>query len=152
MKKSLFLFTLTLSVSFLSFSQMPVTIPLEEGDIEKFIETYEPLVADLDALGESFDDIEDYNMMQAFSANTKVKSIFDKHGWDEDWTGKWITISMAYGLVKMEEEVAKMPADQRAQVQQYMAATSGQMKSMVTDEDIEKVKKKMKDLNEIFDN
>ncbi|WP_421762958.1 hypothetical protein [Ekhidna sp.] len=151
MKKTLFLFVCVLFTYSLSYSQMPTTTPLKDGDVDKFIKTYEPLVADLEALGESFDNIEDYNMIQAFAANEKIKSVFEKHGWDEGWTGKWITISIAYGLVKMEQEIAKMPAEQRAQVQQYMATSSTQMKTMVTDDDVEKVKSKMDELNKIFD-
>ncbi|WP_420318193.1 hypothetical protein [Ekhidna sp.] len=151
MKKSLFSIAFFLSASILSFSQMPTTTPLKEGDVDKFIKTYEPLVADLDALGESFDNVGDYNMIQTLAANEKIKSVFAKHGWDGDWTGKWITISIAYGLVKMEEEMAKMPAEQRAQVQQYMAASSEQMKAMITEDDLQKVKSKMEELNKIFD-
>ena len=147
-----FLLIAFLSVPVITFAQYPATTPLETGDLDKFIKTYKPLTADLDALGEDFDEIEDYNAIQALAANEQVKAVLRKHGWDENWMGKWVTISVSYSFIKMEEEMANLPADQRAYVEQYMSSSMTPLKEMVTESDVKKVRERLKELDELFSN
>ena len=150
MKKSPIIVVLALFACLISTAQIPQATPLKDGDVAKFIRTYEPLKSDLEGLGEEFDEAKDFGAMQALAANEKVKSIFQKHGWDDQWIGKFMSISIAYSLIKIEKEVAALPEEERKQQEQYMAAYSVQMKSMITDADIEKVKKKFDELDPIF--
>lgn len=144
--------SLFLLAAFAVNAQMPETTPLEKGDVEKFIKTYKPLSADLEALGSRFDNIQDYNMIQALSANKEVNDVLKKHGWDEQWLGKFMTISMSYMMVKMDEQLSEMSADEREQFEQYMGASFGPIKEMITEPDVQMVKERVTELDALFDN
>lgn len=148
MKKSIVL--LAFVISLIGSAQMPQTTPLEDGDVSKFIKTYRPLKSDLEELGEGFNEAKDYGAMQALAANEKVRDVFKKHGWDDQWMGKFMSLSIAYTLIKMEKEIAALSEEDRKQSEQYMTAYSAQMKNMITDGDLEKVKKKFEELDPIF--
>lgn len=150
--KTLFSLAFTLLFSALLMAQEVMTVPLEDGDLDRFIKTYKPLTADLEDLGQKFDETKDYSMMQTLAANSEVKAVFDKHGWNDQWMGKWMTISIAYGIAKLDEELTKMPEDQRIKYEQYMAASSTQLRAMVTDKDVELVKERISELDQILDN
>lgn len=135
-----------------AMAQIPTTIPLKSGDLDRFIETYQPLTLELDELGEDFEGVDDYSLMQAMLANEKVMGVFKKYGWDEQWLGKWMTITVSYGLVKMDEQLAELPADQRAQYEQYIMASAAPLKEMVSDEDVKSVKVRVKELDKLFEN
>ncbi|MEO9873036.1 hypothetical protein [Ekhidna sp.] len=150
MKKILLITICAFVASLSSFAQMPQTSPLESGDVEKFIKTYDPLKKDMEALGEDFENAKDYNTMMALAANEKVQSIFKKHGWSDQYIGKLMTISMGYAIINSEKEIAKMSEEDRKESKQYMQAYMTQMKTMVTEDDLEQIKKNYDQLNIIF--
>ncbi len=153
MKKSIllpFLFCLCL-ISYAQYEQMPKTIPLSSGDIDKFIRTYNPLKNDLEALEDEFEETRDFTQWQAIAANEKVKNVFQKHGWDsEKWLGKFMTMTYAYGMLKMEKEMAALSDEERKQMEQFQGGYLSQMKSMIQDSDLEQVKERYDELDKIF--
>ena len=150
MKKSLFLIALTFLTGSISYAQMPQATPLEDKDVTRFIKTFMPMKAELEELGEEFDEAKDYNAMQALAANEEVQSIFKKYGWDDQWLGKFMSLAVAYSFVKMEKEIAALSEEERKQQEQYMDMYAAQMKSMVKESDIEKVRKRFDELDPIF--
>ncbi len=149
--KKYHLFTLFLmSWCLCTYAQMPPTLPLSDGDVDKFIKTYYPLKQDLESLGEEFEEAKDYEGMQAIMANEKVKSVLRKHGWDGQWMGKLMTITYAYGMVKMEKEMAALSDEERKEMEQFQGPYLSQIKSMIQDSDLEQVQKRFDELDKIF--
>lgn len=144
-------FFLTVSVAHAQVPNMPEAIPLEAGDIDKFIKTYAPVTKEIEELGKDLTTMRDPTILESLSANEQVQQILNKYGWDEQWMGKWISLSMSYGIVKMEQEVANLPADQREQYEQILASSTSQMRAMVTEQDIKLVEKRMKELDQVFE-
>jgi hypothetical protein len=94
---------------------------LVEGDVVKFIETLPKIASKLDALGKSFEAVQSPEQAEAMLANNEVQSIMQQHGWKpEEFFTKATTISMGFGLVKMQAELAKMPPEQRQMMEQMM--------------------------------
>lgn len=146
---SIFLISITLTIS---FAQQPESIPLSDGDIERFIKTYKPLMEDFENAGQKFDGIKDPSSLDALRANKEMNDILKKHGWDEQWIGKTLTITASYGILKIEEQLKELPEDQRKQYEQFLSASTDPLKEMTTDEDIKRVSKHVADLDELFDN
>ena len=94
---------------------------LSKGDVVKFIETFPEIASKLETLGKSFEAVQSPEQAEAMLANNEVQSIMQQHGWTpEEFFTKASTISMGFGLVKMQEELAKMPPDQRQMMEQIM--------------------------------
>lgn len=108
---------------------------LKKGDIEHFIETYPKLVAEIEALGEDFDDIEDPTAAQALFANAKFQSILEKYKWEqESYVLKLSAITSGFAVVKIEAELAKLPEEQRAMMRSMLGAQMTQQFSVHPDD------------------
>lgn len=133
--------------------QMPETAPLDNGDVKKFLRTYEPITEELEELGKKYDevDMDNYASMKAMAADKEVQSVLTKYGWDEKWMGKLMTITLAYGYVRMQEEMKNMSAEEKKQFDQYMGAYYTQVQESFTDSDLAQVKNNLAELGKLFD-
>ncbi len=125
-------------------------VKITAKDVDRFIETYEPLVREFEDLDEGYDGMEDPNAWQVFMANEKIKSILEKYGWNEEFGIKWVAIASAYGFVKMDEEIANLPEDQQEQFRKMMGTQV--LPYSVSDEVKKLITSRMDEFDELFDN
>lgn len=156
MKKYLVVTSLLLFMSLLAHAQTAYTsintayTSINKDDVDRFIKTYEPMAAEFEALGEEYEDV-DMSAMGVMVANEKVKSILEKYGWGEEMSSKWMTITVAYSLVKVDEQLAAMTPQERKQMESVVGQNLfGSVE--ISEEDKQIVKARMSELDEIFDN
>lgn len=128
-------------------AQTPPAV-LSGSDIDKFIKTLKPMSEELDALGVELDGVE--NLSEQLSANAKVMAVLNKYGWDSKMWMKWSSIAMCYAKIKMDEELAALPAEQRAQMKEMMKLAGQSIDSMVNPEDLKLVKAKVSQLDAVM--
>jgi hypothetical protein len=140
-----FLLTLVL-VAFAStaMAQSPVPV-LTSADIDKFVKTVGPMSKEFDALGPTESDEEFEQMLKTSQGMAIVK----KYGWDVNtFSIKWIVISMAYAEIKIDEQLAMLPADQREMAKQMMQQATNMY--AVSDADRKLIKNRYADLDKAF--
>ncbi len=87
---------------------------------------------------------------EAFAANAQVQSILQKHGWEASaFFPKMTTVAMGFGLAKWNEELAKMPAEQRQMMEQLMAEQMAQFD--VHPDDLALIEPKLAELTQLFE-
>lgn len=133
-------------------AEMPETIALESGDVDKLLRTWEPMKKDFEALGDVFEqESQDYSKIKEIYAKPEVKRIFNKHGWNgEEWLGKFTTIWSAYGILTMEKEMMKMSEEEKKQLAQFQGNYMDQLKSRIRDSDLAEVKKRYNEIEKAF--
>lgn len=131
---------------FFGSTQSPPAV-LKSGDVDKFINTLKPMSKELEAIGISVDS---NSTPEAMMANAKVMAVLNKYGWDASMWVKWSSIAMCYGKLKMDEQMAALPAEQREQMKQMMKMAGQQMDEMINPEDLKLVKAKMSQLDAVM--
>jgi hypothetical protein len=129
------------------FAQAPASV-LSTSDVDKFISTLRPMSKELDAVGISVDP--NTSTAEALMANGKVMTILKKYGWDETMWIKWSSIAMCYSKVKMDEQLAALPAEQRAQMKEMMKMAGQSLDTMLNPEDLKLVKAKLGQLDAVM--
>ena len=124
---------------------------LKSGDIQRFIQTMPQVMKDLKQMGASYENIQDPTAIQALMTSKKAQAVLQKYNWEQgEFTRKLTAIVAGYALVRMETELANLPADQRAMVKSMMSGQMGHMFS-VHDSDLALVKKHAAALKKFFD-
>jgi len=136
---------------------------LTNGDIQHFISSYKPMMAELEALGHDFDsDIEEEinpgNMfsaigaaMQGIAAQSDVKAILDKYEWDEQFFPKFMTIGMGFSYHKMDEALEEMSEEEKQYGEAMINMFKGQMATMVHEDDLTLLKPYLDELEEVLE-
>jgi hypothetical protein len=128
-------------------AQVPQAM-LNAADVDKFIKTIRPMSDEFEALGIAIDG--DNGVSDQIMANAKVMAILKKYGWDNTMWMKWSAIAMCYGKLKMDEQMAALPAEQRAQMKEMMKMAGQSLDTMVNPEDLKVVKAKMSQLDAVM--
>ena len=136
-----------LSVAFVQ-AQTPPAV-LNAGDVDKFITTLRPMSKELEAIGVSVES--DATTGEQLMANAKVMAILKKYGWDNSMWMKWSSIAMCYGKLKMDEQLAALPAEQRAQMKEMMKMAGQSIDELVNANDLKLVKAKMSQLDAVME-
>lgn len=124
---------------------------LKAGDVQHFLESFPKMIADLKKLGDRYGDIEDPTAIQSIMASDEVQTIMQRYGWSQDtYLQKVTAIAGAYASVRMDEELANLPEEQRAMVKQMMGAQMPQL-MQVHPSDVALVKKHRAKLDAFFD-
>ncbi|HOT61294.1 MAG TPA: hypothetical protein PLU93_00370 [Treponemataceae bacterium] len=164
-RKNLIVAVFALVAVFAASAQAAPKKVLSAKDVQTFIDNYEALSADLDALEGKYDDLftpeEGCDIPTAMAAVRAVKvpdemrAIVKKHGLGDNGFEKIIVIaySVSYvqlekGIVELEGQAAEMPemAGYLDQYRQQLAA----MKSGIHPDDLETVRKRADDLAAIL--
>jgi len=132
-------------------TQTPPKAILSIADIDRFINTMDPIQTDLEKLGLEYN-AEDKAVMEALKTNAEVQAVFNKHGWSNDFYPKIQAIAVSYAFLKAKVEMDKLPADQQQMMGPVIASLKEQYKSLVHDDDIATVQKKFQQLDQYFEN
>lgn len=143
--KYTFALSLSLFFSLSIFAQNPPTNILNGTDIDHFIKSFNPLKADLNELEVAYDDVQD-----AWTADAKIKAVFAKHGWGDDFVPKFQAIIASYAYLKSMKEFDNVPAEQKQLMTAVMEQVKAQYASMVSDADIALVKTRFNALDKVL--
>ncbi len=135
---------------------------LEDGDIEHFISTFKPMIAELEALGHTMsEDNDDTDPMAGFTemssyiqeimTKNEVMEILEKYDWAEDYGSKYIAISMGYFYNTINMELDKMSDEEKEMAKPMVDMFLNQIVLMVHKDDIEMLKSRMADLDAVFE-
>lgn len=103
-------------------------VRLEAGDVERFIATFPAMVKDMKALGADLGEVENPTAIQGLMANEKVQEILARYGWSQTaYLEKVTAIAAGYAALRMEAELAALPAEQREMVKSMMGAQMSQL-------------------------
>lgn len=125
-------------------------VSLSEGDIEKFIKTFRPIIEELDQLGDDFGN-SDSQSLAAIFASSEVKDILDKYGWDNGFMTKYLAITNGYLYLKMEESINNVPVEERAATEAVLKMSMEGFLQFVSDDNVEKIRPFMEDLDPVFE-
>jgi flagellar biosynthesis/type III secretory pathway protein FliH len=124
---------------------------LKEGDIERFIETFPKMVAELEELDEEYENISDPSMAQTLMAHAEFRKVLEEYEWDEEsYLHKLTAITSGYALVRIEAELAEVPAEQRAMMQ-AMLGSQLQSQFSVHPDDLALVREHWEKLERFFE-
>lgn len=102
-------------------------------------------------LGEDFGDMKNPSAVQAAMASEKVKAVLSKYQWDQsEYMRKFTAIAAGYALLRMEEQLAQLPEQQRAMVKAMMEGQMAQYVS-VHPSDVALVRKQVDALTALFE-
>lgn len=144
--KKILVFCFSLFLCSSSFAQTTPNPVLTNSDVEHFIKSFNPLKHDLEKLEVAYDDVTD-----AWTADAKIKAVFAKHGWGEDFVPKLTAIVSAYSYLKSMQEFDKLPADQQQMMGTVIDALKSQYKTVVHLSDIEAVKKRLNAVEQVLE-
>jgi len=131
-------------------AQNPVSV-LAAGDVDKFIKTATPMQNEWIALGYDNSEESGQRLMQAMQTDAKVIGIIKKYGWDVSTISvKWMAISLCYAKLKMDEQMAMMPAEQQQMMKQMMKDSGQDLDAMINAEDLKLVKAKAAELDAVM--
>lgn len=150
MTSAAILLTCWLSLTGLTGHQEPKPI-LSVTDIDRLINTYKPLMSDLENLGTKIKNKKDPNLLMGYAASDEAASIFRRHGWDEAFFKKYGVISQSYVYLQTEAQVEKMPDQDRDYMRQSLEPYRAALKKQVHDKDLELVRAHFKRLQDFFD-
>jgi len=129
-----------------AIGQNPVSV-LVAGDVDKFIKSAEPMNREFEALGYDTSGESDA-LMTAMQSDAKVIAIIKKYGWEPGTISiKWMSIGMCYAKLKMDEQMAMLPAEQREMMKQMMKETGQNYDVLVNPQDLAMVKAKVSQLD-----
>ena len=123
---------------------------LNSSDVSKFIKTYKPLLADLEAFGDKYSGKEILTVPQAMSTSEEAQSILKKHGWNEEYYVTFGVIAMGYSVVKLEKEFEALPKEQQEQMKAYNF--SGTLASSIHPDDLKLIRVNFSALDKILQN
>ena len=130
---------------------------LKSGDIDRFINTYEPMVSEFELLSDEIEDEEDSENMtydavlRSFESgldNDEAVAILEKYGWEKSTYGKKImAIAMGTGYLIVLNHIDDMPEEQgKAMAEIY----TKQYKILVHEDDLKLLKPRISELEAIF--
>ena len=130
---------------------------LKSADIDRFINTYEPMAAEFELLADQFDDEEDSESMtydavlRGFESgldNDEAVAILEKYGWEKSTYGKKImAIAMGTTYLMVLNRIDDLPEEQgEAMAEIYIK----QYKSLVHEDDMKLLKPRLTELEAIF--
>jgi hypothetical protein len=130
---------------------------LKNSDIDRFIETYEPMVAELEMLDDSMEDEGDMEEMTYEAVlssfedgldDNEAVAIIEKYGWDKSTYGKkMMAIGIGASYLIILKHVDQMPEEQgKAMIEMY----TKQYKMLVHDDDLETLKPRIHELEQFF--
>ena len=130
---------------------------LKSADIDRFINTYEPMAAEFELLADQFDDEEDSESMtydavlRSFESglnNYEAVAILEKYGWEKSTYGeKIMAIAMGTSYLIVLKHIDDMPEEQgKAMAEIY----TKQYKNLVHEDDLKLLKPRITELEEIF--
>ena len=130
---------------------------LNSADIDRFINTYEPMAAEFELLADQFDDEEDSESMTYDSVlrgfesgldNDEAVAILEKYGWEKSTYGKKImAIAMGTTYLMVLNRIDDLPEEQgKAMAEIYIK----QYKSLVHEDDLKLLKPRITELEAIF--
>jgi hypothetical protein len=103
--KMVLLVIMVLSAS-LMVAQEPPKPVLVKGDVVKFIKTFPLLKKDLKRLGATYSAKNgNVTIPEALKASEEYNAILKKHGWDEHFFVKFMTIARAYSTIVYGKEI-----------------------------------------------
>lgn len=139
----LLLFAMTLLLmSTRAWAQSPDKV-LDEADLARFVESYEPMYNDLVALDGPYAAHLDHvgYMKQFWKENAEFKTVLTKYGWAEASAEKFHAIHAAVGFLLNEKETLEsVPPGQQSMVKQMFAEQRTQLEQEVSPGDIELVR------------
>ncbi|MCP4146935.1 MAG: hypothetical protein GY757_04210 [bacterium] len=117
MKKKLFLCLILLfALSFYSFAdsadkEKEAQTVLKPGDVKQFIKSFPLMKKDFERLGAKYDaKAGNVTVPQALKASSDFMGILKKHGWDEHFFNKMMTIVMGYTSIQYGKGLKKAGA------------------------------------------
>ena len=130
---------------------------LKSADIDRFINTYEPMAAEFELLADQFDDEEDSEdmtydaVLRGFESgldNDEAVAILEKYGWEKSTYGKKImAIAMGTTYLMVLNRIDDLPEEQgEAMAEIYIK----QYKSLVHEDDMKLLKPRLTELEAIF--
>lgn len=157
-----------LAVSMVAAQQSPKKI-LSGKDIDAFIENYEALEADLDALEGKYDYIFEeteqfsegddlgstFSRLRAIEVPDEIRDIFKKHGLGSNGFEKMIVITSAFQSLEMDNQVAmyREQFKDNPEMASYLDQAEAQNESLRTSlhkADMKTVESRMDDLRAFF--
>ncbi len=131
-------------------AQNPVAV-LAAGDVDKYIKTIKPMTEELDALGFDTSGEGTDQLMEAIQTNAQVIALIKKYGWEPNTISvKWMSIGLCYAKLKMDEQLAMMPAEQQQMMKQMMKDSGQDFEAMINAEDLKLVKSKATQLDALM--
>lgn len=119
--------------------------------MKHFVDTIPKMVADLKKLGAEYENVSDPTAIQSVLANEKAQKILVRYGWSQnDYLVKITAIASAYGAVRLQDELAQFPEEQRAMMESMVGMQMGQLIQAHPD-DIKLVRKHKAALDKFFD-
>jgi hypothetical protein len=130
---------------------------LKSADIDRFINTYQPMAAEFELLADEFEDEEDSENMtydavlRGFESglnNYEAVVILEKYGWEKSTYGKKImAIAMGTSYLMVLSRIDDMPEEQgKAMAEIY----TKQYKILVHEDDMKLLKPRITELEAIF--
>lgn len=130
---------------------------LNAEDIDRFLNTFEPMMSEFESLPEEFEEDEDWEdmtyetVLKSFESgleNDKVVAILTKYGWAKSTYGKKLmAISMGTGYLIVLSRIDEMP---EAQGKEIADIYNKQYKSLVHENDLKLLKPRLPELELIF--
>lgn len=142
--------TFCLSLAGSTPNQEPKSI-LTTADIDQLINTYKPLMSDLEKLGAKIKNKQDPNLLMGYAASDEAAAIFRRHGWDEAFFKKYGVIAQSYVYLQTEAQIEKMPEQDRGYMRQSLEPYRAALKKQVHDKDLELVRTNFRRLAEFFE-
>ncbi len=139
-----------LSLCGFTANQEPKSL-LSTADVDRLINTYKPLMSDLEKLGAKIKNKQDPNLLMGYAASDEAASIFRKHGWDEEFFKKYGIIAQSYVYLQTEAQIEKMPEQDRVYMRQSLEPYRAALKKQVHDKDLELVRSNFKRLADFFE-
>lgn len=109
-QKIIILVVLLLLVSFATAEDPPKPLKqiLKSGDVERFIKTFPLLKEDMEKFNMKYEAKSgDVTIPEALKVSSEFFKILKKHGWDENFWGKFGTIMMCYSSIVYGKEMKK---------------------------------------------
>ena len=130
---------------------------LKSGDIDRFINTYDPMVAEFELLSDELEDEEDSENMtydavlRGFESgldNYEAVVILEKYGWEKSTYGeKMMAIAIGASYLMVLDQIDNMPQEQgKAMAEIY----TKQYKMLVHDDDLKLLKPRITELEAFF--
>ena len=130
---------------------------LKSADIERFINTYEPMASEFELLSDEIEDDEDWEdmtydtVLKSFESgldNDEAVAVLEKYGWEKSTYGKKImAIAMGTSYLMVLNRIDEMPEEQgKAMADIY----EKQYKVLVHEDDLKLLKLRIADLEVIF--
>ncbi|MEW5816044.1 MAG: hypothetical protein AB1798_11710 [Spirochaetota bacterium] len=126
-------------------SAQEVQKQLNDSDLKRFIQTFQPIGDELEKLGLDFETDEEnpFTFPEAIMTDQRVLAILRKYGWGAEFFPKTVVIMSAYTVVMLEAEVEnqiKANPDMKDVIQSTFEGISAQLAGMVHPADIELVR------------